>query len=425
MVTYLSDVPEFQLTIATRTVSKAEAMAQGRANVHCLALDVSDENALSEQVAAHDVVISLLPWTLHLKVAKLCLEHGKHMVTTSYISDAMRELDAPVRAKKLLFLNEIGVDPGIDHMSAMQIIHEVQAKGGKVTAFYSFCGGLPAPDANDNPFGYKFSWSPRGVVLAGRNTATWLETGEVVSTPGPELFAAPKLWPVDGLGEFEVYPNRNSVPYREVYGLQGIKTLMRGTFRNIGWCPTLKRIADLGLLDDTERPELNEMSYAQMTARLVNGNAATVREDTARFLSLAPDDAIIERLAWLGLFDELELKLRTPSYLDALSDIMQQKMTLQAGERDLVLMQHRFDVEYEDGSKERIFATMDEYGIPDGDTAMARTVSLPAAIATRLLLQGKLDQTGVVIPNMPAIYEPVMAELGEMGIALRETRQPL
>ena len=423
LVHYLTDVDGVQLTVATRTVSKAEALLEGRPNGVAVALDVADEAALSALIAEHEVTISLLPYTLHVLVAGFCLQHKRHLITTSYVSDGMRALDAQARDAGLLFLNEIGVDPGIDHMTAMEIIHGAQAAGGKIETFYSFCGGLPAPDANDNPFGYKFSWSPRGVVLAGRNNAKYLQDGQEVDVPGPQLFAKPRPWAVPGFGELEVYPNRNSVHYREIYGIPEIKTLMRGTFRNVGWCETLKAIADLGLLDDTVRPELNGQSYAAMMQSLVPA-AGSVRAACAAKLGIAEDHAILERLAWLGLFSEKVVQCRTASYLDALSDIMQAKMSYQDGERDLVVMQHQFIIAYPD-RRERVNSTMLAYGKPHGDSAMAETVSLPAAIAARMLLEGKIDATGVHIPNDARIYTPVMAEMRRLGVHFEETREVL
>jgi len=222
----------FEVTVASRTLEKAQQIVSGFENGKAVQMQAENEAQLDALVSEHDIVASLLPWTLHTVVAKCCLRHGRHMATTSYVGDEMRMLDADVRSKGLLFLNEIGVDPGMDHMSAMQIIDEVHEQGGKVRQFYSFCGGLPAPEDNDNPFGYKFSWSPKGVVLASRNAARFYENGQEINIPGQDLFLNYRIDTIEGLGSFEVYPNRDSKPYRDLYGLKNAETIMRGTYRN-------------------------------------------------------------------------------------------------------------------------------------------------------------------------------------------------
>ena len=283
LVQYLTKIDGYQLTIAARqTSAKTAALIEGLP----VLLDVNNDEHLSQLISAHDITISLLPYTLHPQVARLCLKNGKNLVTTSYVSPEMRAMDEQAKAKGLLFLNEIGLDPGIDHMSAMQIIDQVHSEGGKIREFYSICGGLPSPQHNNNPFGYKFSWSPRGVILAGRNAATYLRDCEAVTIPGPELFSHAQLWPVKELGEFEAYPNRNSLPYKDFYNIPEVKTLMRGTFRNLGWCETLKALADLNILDDTLQPHLQGKSYAEMMAELVHD------EDPKAGVCRAPQPAL-------------------------------------------------------------------------------------------------------------------------------------
>ena len=290
LVRYLLGQDNIELIIASRTVSKADALLQNHPNGKSYALNVkSEESKLEKFVEESDVIISLLPWIYHLKVAKLCLKHSKHLVTTSYVSDAMKELNAEANEKGLLFLNEIGLDPGIDHMSAMKIIQNVKDKGGKIISFESVCGGLPAPEDNDNPFGYKFSWSPRGVILAGRNNAHYLKDGSEVKLEGKNLFTNYWSKSVEGLGEMEVYPNRDSMIYQELYSLWDSKTIFRGTFRNLGWCKTLYSISKLGWLDDTERPELENLSMLEVTAKLPFKNAI----NTARLLLFAQLHQII------------------------------------------------------------------------------------------------------------------------------------
>ena len=423
-VAYLLGQKSLTVTVASRTVSKAEKLVKGHANGKAAAVDVENDRELAALIRAHDIVISLLPWIHHVKVANLCLEHGKDMVTTSYVSEGMKKLAQPVLEKGLIFLNEIGVDPGIDHMSAMKIIHQVQAAGGKVLHFHSYCGGLPAPEHNDNPFGYKFSWSPRGVILASRNSARFLENGKIVEIEGKDLFSNYQVEEIEGLGKFEVYPNRDSVPYKELYGLNDALTVIRGTYRNLGWCDTLKKIVDLGLVDETPRPGLKGISFKKMTADLVGCPAdGNVREATAKKLGIAVDSKIIQRLEWLGLFsDETVPDVDNP--LDVLSERMQKKLYFKAGEKDMLILRHRFQVEHRDKSKELITSTLIDFGIPGGDSSMARTVSLPMAIGTRLIAENKIALKGVQTPVHREIYEPVLRELEALGIAMVEKGTP-
>jgi saccharopine dehydrogenase-like NADP-dependent oxidoreductase len=343
-------------------------------------------------------------------------------VTTSYVSEGMKKLAPAVLDKGLIFLNEVGVDPGIDHMSAMKIIHAVEAEGGKVLHFYSYCGGLPAPEHNDNPFGYKFSWSPRGVVLASRNSARFLEDGRIVEIEGKNLFVDPKVEEIEGLGTFEVYPNRDSVPYKEMYGLKDALTVKRGTYRNLGWCATLKKIVDLGLVDETPRPELKGLTFRQVTAGLVGAPAdGRLKEATAAKLGIPAASEIMQRLEWLGLFSD-EAAPDAGNYLDILSERMQQKLFFKEGEKDLLVLRHRFVVENKDKSRDLITSTLIDFGIPFGDSSMARTVSLPMAIGTRLIAEGKITMKGVLTPVHPEIYEPVLRELETLNIKMVEKR---
>jgi len=419
-VQYLLAQKNLEVHVASNMPEIAAKLVKGFANGSSQFVDVDNKEALSGLVKNADIVVSLLPWMFHVKVARLCLEHGKHMATTSYVSDEMRTLDETARKKGLLLLNEMGVDPGLDHMSAMKIIDETTEAGGKVTDFYSFCGGLPAPKDNDNPFGYKFSWSPKGVVLASRNSAKFLEHGDVVDIDGKDLFVKYRTETVEGLGEFEVYANRNSMPYRELYGLTDAQTVMRGTYRYPGWCGTMKKIVDLGLVDDSPVDGLKGKSYKQMTAALVGAlDTDDIVAKTAQKLGLEKDSPVMARLDWLGLFADNPV----PDYnnhLDILSHRLQETLFFKDGESDMLLLRHKFTVENKDGSRSLITSTMVDYGIPHGDSSMARTVSLPLAIGVRMMAEGKINLTGVQIPNTKTIYEPVLEELEQLGIKMIE-----
>jgi len=424
-VHYLLNQPELEVTVASRTVSKAEELVKGFPNGKAKQVDVENTDALANLVKENDIVISLLPWIHHMKVAELCIEYGKHMVTTSYVSPAMKELDPKVREKGLLFLNEIGVDPGIDHMSAMKIIDEVEKEGGKVLHFYSYCGGLPTPQHNDNPFGYKFSWSPRGVVLASRNPARFLENGQIIEIPGKELFRNYIVEEVEGLGKFEVYPNRDSVPYKDLYSLKDALTVKRGTYRNLGWCDTFYVLNQLGFIDETPRDFVKGNTYKNITAKVLEVSPdSNLKEAIKSKVRIEKIDEVIYRLEWLGLFSD-EVVNKADNLLDMLSNRLQEKLVYKPGEVDMLLLKHTFIVENKDGSMDKITSTLIDFGIPYGDTSMARTVSLPMAIAVKMIANGQIKDVGVRIPNTKVIYEPVLAELEKLNIKMVEKRERL
>lgn len=420
LVRYLLESGDINVTVASRTVSKADALIGGHSRGKALELDVENNpSALGKLIPDNDVVISLLPYTYHVLVAQVCIETKTNMVTTSYVSPAMRALDLRAKEAGVILLNEIGVDPGIDHMSAMKIIHRVQQNGGEIASFRSWCGGLPAPEANTNPLGYKFSWSPRGVLLAGRNPAHYIEEGKEITIAGEDLFE--HYWPVEvpGMEAFEGYPNRDAVPYAEVYGIQSAKTIFRGTLRYNGWCATLEALVDLGMLDLAE-DDWSGMTYGSLLARLVGYGGQKIRSGVRDFLGLDDDSFVLDNLEWLGLFSDAPLPIAVGAPIDILTACMLEKMRYEDDERDMLIMQHEFAAAYPDRTEE-ITSTMIDFGIPGGDSSMSRTVGLPAAIATGLILKGAITRKGVVVPVTPDVYEPVLAELDHLGIRLEET----
>ena len=423
LVHYLLDRAGYRVTVASRTLAKAEALIGQHPQGKAVAFDVTkDDAALGDLVAEADLAVSLLPYIYHVQVAEQCILHRKHLVTTSYVSDAMRALDSAAREAGVILLNEIGLDPGIDHMSAMRIIDQVHKAGGEIRSFRSYCGGLPAPDANDNPLGYKFSWSPRGVVLAGRNDARYKENGHIVEVPNARLFATHFLIMVEGLGDLEAYPNRNSLPYINIYGIPETETMYRGTLRNLGWCDVLQKLNELGYFTLDEQADLAGKTFRQVMAQLVykeeRDDTTDLQTDLAALLNVSPNSGVIMTLKWLGLLDNVPTSGKT-SPLDILADQMLVKMVYCEGERDMVVLVHEFAAAYPE-RRERITSTLLDFGAPGGDTSMARTVGLPAAIGTRLILDGEIELAGVHIPVLPKIYEPVLTELEEMGIACVE-----
>jgi len=422
-VQYLLD-QGFAVTVASRTVSKAEAIVDGHPNGTPLAFDITVEPERLEQIIAdHDVAVSLLPWQFHPQVARACIDQGKHMVTTSYVKDEMKALDAEAKEKGIILLNELGVDPGIDHMTAMKVIHKVQGDGGEITTFQSYCGGLPAPEANDNPYGYKFSWSPRGVLLAGLNTARYRRDGQVVDVAGNELFDHVWEVPVEVEGaviDFEGYPNRDSMPYTEYYGIDPRDVMFRGTLRNQDWCRSMKQVARLGMLRTDAIEGLEGKTFADLTAVLIGADTTTdLKAATAAHLGIDVEGVEISKMEWLGLFSDTPLP-EPKAPVDILTAHMLDRMSYNEGERDLIVLQHTFIAEYAD-RKEKITSTMIDFGIPGGDSSMNRTVGLPAAVGVRFILEGRFTQPGVIVPVMPEFYEPALEELERLGISFSET----
>lgn len=425
LVRYLLDQPDYFVKMASRTVSKAEKIINSHERGEAETLNVSDEKQLEKLISESDVTVSFLPYTYHVKVAKLCIKHKKHLVTTSYVSDEMKKLDGQAKNARILLLNECGLDPGIDHMSAMRIIHDIETNGGKVISFRSTTGALPSHEANNNPFGYKFSWSPRGVLLASRNAAKWLENGKEVSIRGEKLFENYTIQDVPEAGSFENYPNRNSVPYKQIYGLKHATTVYRGTFRMTGWCETMRRIVALGWLGDKPVSGFSGKTYGDLTRKLIGaGSKDDLSQAVARFLGLKSYSAVIKRLEWLGLFSDEPLPDDRNNPLDYLNVLTLKKMSLKPEERDMVVMHHEFVAEYP-SKKEYITSTLVDYGIPNGDSSVSRTVALPAAIAVKMILEEKIDNTGVHIPVIPEIYNPILDELEEMNIIFKEKTEPI
>ncbi len=425
LVKYLLDQPEFSVVVADVEVARAGKLVAGHPRGRAELLDISDRSALAAAIGRADLVVSMVPYTFHPVVAAIAVELGKSVVTASYVSPAMRELDARAREKGVVLLNELGLDPGIDHMEAMRVIHEIHDSGGRVLAFMSYCGGLPAPEANTNPFGYKFSWSPRGVLLASKNSARFLKDGQVVTIPAADLFARPEVIAIPGLGEFEGYPNRDSVQYRETYGIPETLSIMRGTLRYPGWCATLKKMIELGLLDETPKDRMGATFSGLMRELAQAAPGADARGAVAARLGLEPGSAIVARLDWLGLFDTAKLPVEKGSALDNLASLMIRKLAYAEGERDMIILQHEFLAQTDSGRNERIVSTLIDYGVPGGDSSMSRTVGLPAAIAARLVLEGKIRLTGVQVPVHPEIYGPILEELGALGIRFEEKRRVL
>jgi saccharopine dehydrogenase (NADP+, L-glutamate forming) len=415
---------DYHVIVASRTKEKADHLIEGCSSAEAVKLNIkTDDQLLERLVSETDLVCSLLPYTFHVKAAKIAIKHRKHFCTASYISKEMQDLDNEARDAGIILLNECGVDPGIDHMSAMKIIDGVHNNNGEIVSFTSFTGGLPAPEANTNPFGYKLSWSPRGVLIAGTNDAHFLKDGKEVIIPGPELFANYEMMEVPRIGVFEGYPNRDSMSFIDYYGIQEAKTMLRGTFRYPGWCKTLKTISDLGLLS-LEEQSFDEITYGDMLKASISGEYKDVIEAVSSFTGLDRNNAIIKRLEWLGLFSDEQIPPTVTTQLDALCYLFEEKLQYSSGERDMIVMHHEFIASYPD-KKEKITSTLIDFGIPNGDSSMSRTVALPVAIASRLILENKINLVGVHRPVLPELYNPILKELKEQNISMEEHVFPM
>ena len=424
-VRYLLGKGGLNVILADQDVDRAEAIIAGHPNGNAVRMDVKDETILAKRVSEANIVVSLLPWTLHSVIARLCLAHNKHLVTASYVKDDMQALDVTAKEKGLIFLNEVGVDPGLDHMSAMQIIDAVRRDGGRIDSFFSYCGGLPALESNNNPLGYKFSWSPEGAMLAATNDGRYMEHGKVIEVPGDELFKHYWLKSVPGAGVFEAYVNRDALPYLKIYGIEDAAGMYRGTLRNIGYCETWDFIKQLGLLNQKMKFDFDEVSPREVLTNIVNCQGKDVRAGVAAYLGIAEHSLTLKKLEWLGLLSDRRLKIGTASVFEMFAHTLKHRLVYDEGEMDLLVMHHEFEAIYPEQPRQRIQSSLIDYGIPGEDSSMSRTVGYPVAIAASLLAEGKITLTGVLRPVHPQIYEPILAECRRLGIRFEERRSDL
>ncbi len=409
----------FAVKIATTTKEKADRMIKGHPAGSSLRWSTDEPDVLERLVEENDIAVSFLPYRYHAMVARACIKYRRPLVTTSYVQPEMQALDGDAKKAGVILLNETGLDPGIDHMTAMKVIDHIHEKGGKVEEFYSLCGALPAPEAAGNPMKYKFSWSPKGVVLASRNSAQYLRKGKIVNIEPINLFKDRFTYSFPGVGDLEVYPNRDSVSYIDIYKIPEAATMYRGTFRYKGWCETLDTMKALNMLDDTVK-DYSGMDYSGFLAERAGREKQGLREGIMKRLGLTGESVALESLDWLGFFSDEKINAGTTSPFEITAERMIGKMLIKGNERDMVVMQHVFLASYPDGKKEVIKSSMLDFGTPETNTAVARTVALPAAIAVMMILSGKIDLTGVYRPVIPAIYNPILNELRKLGIDMKE-----
>jgi saccharopine dehydrogenase-like NADP-dependent oxidoreductase len=418
---------KLHLTVADLSLNLAKAKTQNHPNATPLALDIFNSDERKKAIANASIVISMLPAHLHIEIAKDCLEFKKHLVTASYISDGMQALNEEAIKNNLIFMNEIGLDPGIDHMSAMKVIDEIRSKGGKMLLFESFCGGLVAPESDNNLWNYKFTWAPRNVVLAGQGgAAKFIQEGTYKYIPYSALFRRTEFLEVEGYGKFEAYSNRDSLKYRSVYGLDDILTLYRGTIRRVGYSRAWNMFVQLGMTDDSYVLEGSEnMSYRQfINSFLPYHPTDSVEIKTRLILKIDQDDIMWDKLLELDLFNpdkKVNLPNATPAQI--LEKILTDSWALEPEDKDMIVMYHKFGYEL-NGEKKQIDSKMVCIGEDQTYTAMAKTVGLPVAIATLLILNGKITTPGVQLPIKKEVYEPILKELEEYGVIFNEQNVP-
>ena len=407
---WLVTVADFSEELAKKAVSNNE-------NGKAIFFDATSKKQREVEINNADIVISMLPASMHITVAKDCVRLKTNLVTASYVSEEVSLLDESAKQAGVLLLNEIGLDPGIDHMSAMQVIDNIKEKGGRLTSFKSFCGGLVHPDYDNNPWNYKFTWNPRNVVLAGQGTAQYIKQGKYKYIPYYKLFERTEQMSILDAGEFEGYANRDSLSYRKAYGLEDIPTLFRGTLRRKGFCKSWNMFVQLGMTDDTYVVKNSEnMTYREFTNLFFPfNNELTVEQKFCNYLSIPKNSEEFQKAEWLGIFSDSEIGIINATPAQVLQKICEEKWNLDSQDKDMIVMQHQFEYTL-DGKMQKLNSSLLVFGDDPRYTSMAKTVGLPVAIATKLILNGDITLTGVKIPTAKDIYVPVLKELEENGI---------
>jgi len=424
----------WNVTVGDVSLDLVKQKVGSHPNARAIAFDVNNYIQCKEEINRADIVISMLPAALHLNVAKDCIRYKKHLATASYVSKEMAELDAEAKAAGIILMNEIGLDPGIDHASAMKVIDHIHSQGGELISFKSYCGGLVAPENNDNPWGYKFSWNPRNVVLAGQGTAQYIENGENKYIPYNRLFTQTETVELDGYVKFDAYANRDSLSYRKSYHLEKIPTMLRGTLRMPGYCKAWNVFVKLGLTDDTYKIEASDtLTYRQLLEAFLPASIAALRSDGSvrkpttkeklvAFMGDEMDTDTLHKIEWLRIFDDKKIRLKNASPAQILQDLLEERWVLKEHDKDMIVMQHQFEYRMagELLKTKKMISSLIVKGEDQLYTAMAKTVGLPLAITTKLILQNKISARGIVIPTIKEIYEPVLKELETFGIKFEE-----
>jgi len=423
MADYFMDKCNYQVVMATRTVSKADRVLAGRSLGKSVAWTTDNTELLDQMVDESDMVMVMIPRSGHSMVAESCIKHGKPMITTDFMHEGIMAYDEAAQKNNVLILTELGEDPGLDNMGAKQMIDMIKSAGGKVLNLTSYGAGLPAFEDNNNPFGYKFSWDPKGLMRSAVSPAYTVVDGKRIEIA--RKFEALRLVDVYGIGTFETYPSNDSSRYIPLFGLDENISVYKGLLRYLGWSNTIIHFLKIGLIENKTVNDYTHFTYAQFMAKVIGaGSTASVRESVAAKMELDPNDDIILRMDWLGLFSDQQLLTKKGTYSDVLVDLMLTKMSYEPGERDMIIVHNEMDVRFPD-RKEKQISSMIVKGNPDGDSAMSRAVSLPAAIAARLILEGKISAKGVRMPSTPEMYEPILEEMSTFGFTFKKTVIPI
>jgi saccharopine dehydrogenase (NADP+, L-glutamate forming) len=412
----------WNVTVADQSPALAKKRIKRSRHASATGFSAEDQTTRKQLIAAHDLVISLLPPALHTLIAEDCIACGKHLITASYISAGMQQLDNAARKAGVLLLNECGLDPGIDHMSAMQLMDDIRSKSGKITSFKSFCGGLVSPEFDTNPWNYKFTWNPRNVILAGNATATYTENKRIRFIPYNRIFLQTEDVKVKGYGTFEAYANRDSNSYIKPYGLTSASTVLRGTLRRKGFCESWDHLIQLGLTDDTLIIQSSEhITWRELTEALLPPGTNSTEKKLCHLLGITPSGKAFKKLQWLGILSNEPVAIPRATPAAALQHLLQRKWKLEEGELDMIVMQHQISYTLK-GKSHQIKSSLVVKGEDETYTAMSKTVGLPMAICAKLILKGAIRQYGVHMPTMADIYKPVLDELDQMGISFFEEK---
>lgn len=424
LIRYFLDNSEkegWNITVADVSLEMVMQKTKGHPNSRPILFDINNESQREEEIKRADIVISMLPAAMHMNVAKDCVRFKKHLATASYVSKEMAALDLEAKEAGIILMNEIGLDPGIDHASAMKIIDEIHEQGGELTLFKSYCGGLVSPESNDNPWGYKFSWNPRNVILAGQGTAQFIDQGKYKYIPYNRLFTQTETIEIAGYGKFDAYANRDSLSYRTFYHIENIPTMLRGTLRMPGYCKAWNVFVKLGLTDDSYKIEsCDKMTYPELLEAFLPAGDLSVKEKLQLFMGAEMDAEVMAKIEWLGLFENTKIKIGDASPAQILQDLLEEKWKLREHDKDMIVMQHQFTFRTAAKELRTIYSSLAVRGEDQTYTAMAKTVGLPLAITAKLILHGKIKARGVTIPTTKEIYTPLLKELESLGVKFEE-----
>lgn len=418
MIDYFIDICKYEVIVATRTVSKAEKVIAGRSLGTPISWTINQVDVLDKIIREVEIVIVMIPRSCHAIVAELCLKHRTPMITTDFKHDGIACFDDEAKKQETLILTELGEDPGLDNMGLKQMIDEVKSTEGKITRIDSYGSGIPSFEHNRNPWGYKFSWDPNGLMRSAVSPATYQIAGKVIEVPAK--FEHHRLVDIHGIGTFETYPSNDSTRYLKEFGLDENISIYKGLLRYLGYCNTMTNLLKVKLIENTEEKSFENTTYIQFIADLIGASSTeNIMVEFAKSMNMDAKDDFVKKLDWLGLFDDVQISLKNGTNSNLLIDLMLKKMEYEPHEKDMIIVHNEMIVEFPDRKEKRISSMLVE-GIPYGDSAMARAVSLPPAIATKLILEGKITSKGVCIPSTKEMYEPILAEMETFGFSFKK-----